>query len=123
MGAAQNQPVPPATEQPSFTPRQWHYGEPVASHRKPFVYDQNGNLVANFSGWVGRTYEENVANAKLGAAAPDLYESAREWAKFFEDRIALHMANGDAALAEMIVRNHGDRIARLNAALAKAGVA
>jgi len=54
------------------TPRKWHYSEPVASHRKPFVYDQNGNLVANFDGWVGRSYEENVANAKLAASAPDL---------------------------------------------------
>jgi hypothetical protein len=57
------------------TPRQWHYSEPVASHRKPFVYDQNGNLVANFDGWVGRSYEENVANAKLAASAPDLLEA------------------------------------------------
>jgi hypothetical protein len=61
------------TPRVGHTPGPWHYSEPVRSHQQPFVYDQNGNLVANFSGWVGRTYEENVANAKLGAAAPDLY--------------------------------------------------
>jgi hypothetical protein len=103
MGAAQNPPVPPATEQRSFSPQSWHYGEPVASHRKPFVFDQNGNLVANFDGWVGRSYEENVANAKLGAAAPDLLEACKAaW-------------NDPSTSREIAVI--------LEAALAKAGVA
>jgi len=103
MGAAQNQPVSPATEKPSFTPGPWHYSEPVRSHQQPFVYDQDGNLVANFDGWVGRSYEEKVANAKLGAAAPDLYAACKAaW-------------NDPSTSREIAVI--------LEAALAKAGVA
>jgi hypothetical protein len=100
------------------TPRQWHYSEPVASHRKPFVYDQNGNLVANFDGWVGRSYEENVANAKLGAAAPDLYAALLAIAEGVERDLRLSvdpnhpisrdtLANRAAAARAAIARANG----------------
>jgi hypothetical protein len=84
-------------------PSQWHYGEPVASHRKPFVYDQHGNLVANFDGWVGRSYEEKVANAKMGAAAPDmlaaLQKIVRECDQGTHDAGTLGMTAARAAIA------------------------
>lgn len=60
---------------PAFTPGPWE----TFSVSKRFVVDQKGRLISSpdgfFNGWSYPAEDEALANARLIAAAPDLYDA------------------------------------------------
>jgi hypothetical protein len=71
---------------PAFTPGSWEYTATVAMHDRPdlpCVVDEHRLVVAQC--WDdGHTEDECEANARLIAAAPELYTKLEEWAALVE---------------------------------------
>jgi len=107
--SSQNQPVPPATAQPSFTPGPWE----ARTDCGPSLYiAERGKIPhANVFGRTEQPQETTVADARLIAAAPDLHAACQLVLDTMNERPGM----GDAWYAPF-------REA-VSAALAKAGVA
>jgi hypothetical protein len=99
------------TAAPSWTPGPWH----VSSTHLAAAYDigaENGANIARVSGPTENGAEEFRANARLIAAAPDLYEALKRCVEYFDIRYARRLPGQND--------DYCDNVDRVNAALAKA---
>jgi hypothetical protein len=115
MGAAQSQqPVPPATEQRSFTPGPWILGG-LGTIRAEVQPDGSGWNVCEAYGDDEMVLSgERDANARLIAAAPDLYAACKGLLDLL-DMPAAKSVNDNAHFEKV-----GAAIQQARAALAKA---
>ena len=65
------------------TPGPWHYSPDVSLHNTALVYGADKYLVADAGRIHRRQPEEQIANAKLIAAAPDLLDALRDMTEFY----------------------------------------
>lgn len=106
-------------EQPEgFCYQEVHSGAYGSSDFKSIAYAQ-----AHFDGErAGEMTPQDYANARLIAAAPDLYEAVRKAAARFREYETLHAAKGSLE-GDAKARANAEFAARMEAALAKAEAA
>jgi hypothetical protein len=115
-----DQPVPPATKQPSFTPGPWILGG-LGTIRAEVQPDGSGWNVCEAYGDDEMVLSgERDANARLIAAAPDLYAACQELLRLAVDPKSTGYVVRDASGNITKLRRDNDIIADARAALAKA---
>jgi hypothetical protein len=127
MGATQNPPVPPATEQPSFTPGPWtveDHTEVIARVPSPSPTKAASDVLTVCRCVDVEIYHDDRsgktdANARLIAAAPDLYAALLAIAEGIERDLRLSVDPNHPICRDTLA----NRAAAARAALAKAGVA
>ena len=99
--------------EPKWTPGPWHVGDIKRDSQQ--VYDADGWNIATCAALTIRSKDEVKANASLMASAPDLFEALRDARDNGLIYWEPNTERGHATKARML--------ARIDAALAKAGAA
>lgn len=71
-----------------YTPRKWELGTHPANHKlnivKPILFGRNVTILPECEG--GHASINNIADARLIAASPDMYEALNECLRYFQEQ-------------------------------------